>query len=58
MYKIEISKRALKFIARQPKPQQELLLRAISKLPAGDIKPLRGHKSVYQAVATRLFEGG
>ena len=48
MYKIDISKRALKFIAKQPKPQQELLLKAISKLPTGDIKPLKGHKNVYR----------
>ena len=48
MYKIDISKRALKFIAKQQKPQQELLLKAISKLPEGDIKPLKGHKSVYR----------
>ncbi|MBP3568680.1 MAG: type II toxin-antitoxin system RelE/ParE family toxin [Lachnospiraceae bacterium] len=48
MYKIDISKCALKFIAKQPKPQQELLLKAISKLPTGDIKPLKGHKNVYR----------
>lgn len=48
MYKIDISKRALKFIAKQPKPQQELLLKAISKLPAGDIKAMKGHKGVYR----------
>ena len=48
MYKIDISKRALKFIAKQPKPQQELLLKAISKLPTGDIKSLKGHKNVYR----------
>ena len=48
MYKIDISKRALKFIAKQPKSQQELLLKAISKLPTGDIKPLKGHKNVYR----------
>ena len=48
MYKIDISKRALKFIAKQLKPQQELLLKAISKLPTGDIKPLKGHKNIYR----------
>ena len=48
MYKIDISKRALKFIAKQSKPQQELLLKTISKLPAGDIKSLKGHKGVYR----------
>ena len=48
MYKIDISKRALKFIVKQPKPKQELLLRAISQLPKGDIKPLKGHKGVYR----------
>ncbi len=48
-YKIEIEKPALKFIAKQPKPQRERLLAAIHALPeTGDIKPLAGYKSVYR----------
>ena len=47
--KIEIDKPALKFLAKQPKLQQERLLRAISKLPdVGDIKPMSGHDELYR----------
>lgn len=39
-YKIELSKTALKFLKKQPKNQQVRLLRAVYKLPEGDIKKL------------------
>ena len=43
-YRIEIDKRAVKFISKQPKPQRERLLRAIYKLPeTGDIKQMQGY---------------
>lgn len=48
MYKIDISKCALKFISKQPKTKQELLLKAIRQLPEGDIKSLKGHKGVFR----------
>lgn len=48
MYKIEISKKAFKFIEKQPKPKRELLLKAIFLLPAGDVKPLKGHDNLYR----------
>lgn len=47
--RIQIDKPALKFLVKQPKPQQERLLRAIAKLPeAGDIKPMAGHDDLYR----------
>lgn len=47
--RIEIDKPAMKFLARQPKPQQERLLKAISKLPNdGDIKPMSGYDNLYR----------
>ena len=47
--KIEIDKPALKFLAKQPKPKQERLLRSNSKLPdVGDIKPMSGHDELYR----------
>jgi mRNA interferase RelE/StbE len=49
VYRIELMKPARKFIERQPRRQQERLLRAIYKLPhEGDIKPLAGHENVYR----------
>lgn len=47
-YKIEITKRAMKFIAKQPKNKQELLLRAIKVLPQGDVKAMKGHDGVFR----------
>lgn len=45
-YTIRIEKPAEKFILRQPREQQERLLKAIQKLPhEGDIKHLQGKKS-------------
>jgi len=48
MYQIVIEKRAEKFIRKQPKPMQVRLLTAISKLPQGDIKALKGHENLYR----------
>ncbi len=48
-YKIEIDKRAVKFILKQPKPQRERLFRAISILPlSGDIKAMQGHPGYFR----------
>ena len=48
-YRIEIDKRAVKFIAKQPKPQRERLLRAIYRLPfMGDIKTMQGYEGFYR----------
>ena len=47
--RIEIDKPAMKFLAKQPKPQQERLLRAIYRLPdEGDIKPMAGYDDLYR----------
>lgn len=47
--KIQIDKPAMKFLVKQPKPQQERLLRAIYKLPTeGDIKALSGYNGLYR----------
>jgi len=48
MYQIVIEKRAEKFIRKQDKPVQIRLLTAINRLPAGDIKPLKGHSNLYR----------
>ncbi len=46
-YDIRIEKRAEKFIYKQPKKQQERLLRAIYKLPSeGDIAPIVGQEEL------------
>jgi len=48
-YRIEIATPARKFIERQPKHQQERILKAIAKLPTeGDIKPLRGQSQIFR----------
>ena len=48
-YKIVIEKPALKFLQKQPKAQQERILRAIQGLPdIGDIKPMSGHENLYR----------
>ena len=48
-YRIEIDKRAVKFIAKQPKLQRERLLRAIYRLPfMGDIKAMQGYEGFYR----------
>ena len=48
-YHIVLMKPARKFIERQPRSQQERLLRAIGRLPhEGDIKALVGHAAAYR----------
>lgn len=48
-YKIEFDKRAVKFIAKQPKAQKERIFKAIYKLPdIGDIKPMQGYQDTYR----------
>ena len=48
-YRIVLDKPALKFLQKQPKAQQEGLLRAIQGLPdAGDIRPMSGYESLYR----------
>ena len=48
-YRIEIAAPARKFIERQPRQQQERILKAIAKLPTeGDIKPLRGQPQIFR----------
>ena len=47
-YRIEINKKPQKFIKAQPRNQQERLLKAIFKLPEGDVKPLIGFKDVFR----------
>lgn len=46
---IEFEKSAKKFIAKQPPEQQKRLLKAINGLPEnGDIKKMKGYKSLYR----------
>lgn len=47
-YRIELKKKPQKFIKSQPPKQQERLLKAISKLPDGDVKALSGFMDVYR----------
>lgn len=47
-YRIELNKKSQKFIKSQQPKQQERLLKAIYKLPDGDVKALSGFKDVYR----------
>lgn len=47
-YKINIKKRAQKFINKQAKDQQIRLYKAIYNLPAGDIKKLQTFSDTYR----------
>lgn len=48
-YRIEIDKKAVKFISKQPKPQQLRLFKAIYRLPfVGDIKAMKGHEGFFR----------
>lgn len=47
-YKIELNKKAQKFIKSQPRNQQERILKAVSKLPDGDVKALSGNSNAYR----------
>lgn len=43
-YKIDIDKKAQKFILKQPKDKRTLIYKAIYNLPNGDTKPLQGYQ--------------
>ena len=48
-YRIVFDKPAEKYIRKQPKKQQERLIRAIRLLPdIGDIKPMSGHENLFR----------
>ena len=47
-YTIELNKKALKFLEKQPLDRRTTLLKAISKLPNGDTKPLKNLKNLYR----------
>ena len=47
-YKINIKKKAQKFISKQDKKQQLRLYKAIYNLPNGDIKQLKGYSATYR----------
>lgn len=48
-YQVVIERPAQKYILKQPREQQERILRAIYKLPGeGDIKPLSGLDEMYR----------
>ena len=48
IYKIIFSRKALKFFNSQIKDQQKRIAGAISELPKGDTKRLKGYKSFYR----------
>lgn len=47
-YQIFIEKKAQKFIKKLPKQDKVRLLKAISELPKGDIKPMQGHDEYFR----------
>lgn len=47
-YKINIKKKAQKFIQKQDRQQPIRLYKAIYELPNGDIKLLKGYKTIYR----------
>ena len=47
-YKINLNKKAQKFILKQPKSMQYLIYKAIYNLPSGDTRPLEGHKGLHR----------
>lgn len=48
-YSINFDKKVVKFISKQPKPQQERIFKAIFKLPDyGDIKAMQGYKGYFR----------
>ncbi len=47
-YKIELLKKARKFIQSQPPKQQERILKAIYQLPDGDVKALIGKQNAFR----------
>ncbi len=47
-FEVSIKKKAKKFLLKQNKKDQEKLLRAIYKIPQGDIKRLAGQDGLYR----------
>lgn len=48
IYRIEYEKQALKFIKSQPQNQIKRIFKAVSLLPDGDVKKLKGSNEVYR----------
>jgi len=48
IYKINIKKKAKKFIDKQDKKQKVRIYKAIYELPNGDIKALKGYDTTYR----------
>lgn len=47
-YKYSIRKKAMKFIKKQERKQQERLLKSIYSLPFGDVKKMKGEDDLYR----------
>jgi mRNA interferase RelE/StbE len=47
-YKINLTKKAEKFIRKQDKDAQKRIIKAITELPEGDIKKLKGMNEIYR----------
>ncbi len=47
-YEYSIRKKAIKFIQKQERKQQERLLKAIYALPLGDVKKIVGENNLYR----------
>lgn len=49
IYEYEIKKKAMKFIQKQPVPQQKRILKAVYALPCnGDVKKMKGEENLYR----------
>ncbi|NYB75396.1 type II toxin-antitoxin system RelE/ParE family toxin [Sedimentibacter hydroxybenzoicus DSM 7310] len=48
IYKINIEKKVLKFIEKQPMNKRKLILTAIYSLPSGDTKIMKGHINLFR----------
>ncbi|MDE5770754.1 MAG: type II toxin-antitoxin system RelE/ParE family toxin [Ruminococcus sp.] len=47
-YSYSIRKKAMKFISKQERKQQERLLKSIYSLPFGDVKKMSGEENLYR----------
>lgn len=47
-YDIKLTKKAEKFIRKQDKDIQKRIIKAVSELPEGDIKRLKGMNEIYR----------
>lgn len=47
-YNIVLTKKAEKFIEKQDKDTQKRIIKAISELPEGDVKKLKGMDEIYR----------